>query len=125
MGSSSLSKDARVQSYFGLSADRWLLYMRSPCRDAAASARNGLPGADPALYKEPSPSLGPDGWPWQTDPRRLLAYLFSCVCQRQTCCAALSLSDVVLAADGVLEPEGIIELAVMKGRGEKDRQAQV
>lgn len=88
---------------FGLSADRWLLlYVEIPRCDA----RSGFPGPDPVLWS--SPSQGPDGWLWQS---RLLVHW--CVCYRQTCWVALTLSDVVLAADGVLELEDAVDLAVM------------
>lgn len=54
-----------------------------------------------------------DGSGRQSDLRRLLVYWFSCVCYRQACWVALILSDVVLAADGVLELEDVVDLAVM------------
>lgn len=60
---------------------------------------------------EPSRSQGPDGWLWQSDLRRLLVHW--CACHRQTFWVALTLSDVVLAADGVLELEDVVDLAVM------------
>lgn len=43
----------------------------------------------------------------------MAASLVAPVCYRQTCQAALSFSDVVLAADGVLELEDVLELAVI------------
>lgn len=52
-GSPSLSKDARVQSYVGLSADRRLSYIEVAHCDAAANARSGLPAADPTLWSPP------------------------------------------------------------------------